>query len=75
MHQEKNDPHAAPGDLAWVDQASGVPSDFLRKRDVALVGLEDREGHVGGAADAAQLGPADEVRPDRRTAVDDGHWE
>ena len=46
-HQEKN-ARSATSARAWVDHESGVPSGFLRKRDVALVGLQDRERDVGG---------------------------
>ena len=58
-HQAKN-ARSATSALAWVDHESGVPSGFLRKRDVALVGLQHRERDVGGPAHASQLGPGGE---------------
>ena len=60
VHHEKNT-RTGTEVLDWVLQAKGVPSDLLSERDVTLVSLEDGEGDVGRAKDAAQLGPGDEL--------------
>ena len=69
-HQEKNTRNGdqelglgAPGQRRAVGLAA--------QRDVALVGLEDREGDVGRADDPPQLGPGDEAGQVERV-VDQG---